>query len=136
MMKKWTVIFLPVIIALLSLGTAFGAEEITVYGTLIDTKCYGMNHSNKKDDHVTPKGKIEKCATMCAKMGIPVGLLVDGKIDGKVYFLAVPAPALADYMGKAVRVIGTKAFRDGLIVDKIELMKGDAFEEIEINTMM
>lgn len=95
-----------------------------------------MNHSNKMNDHKVPKGELENCASICAKMGIPVGLLVDGKIDGKVYFLAVPAPALANYMGKSVRVIGTKSYRDGMVVEKIGLMKGDTFEEIEIKTMM
>ena len=104
----------------------------TFTGILVDTKCYGMNEENVTNDHMSMK----KCGTMCAKMGIPVGLLLKGKKGGKVYVLTIPAPALADYMGQWVRVSGKMVFKSGLLPEKIEVKKGDVYEEIEINTMM
>lgn len=135
-MRKLIFFVIPVFVIFLSIKTSFAAGEVTVNGILIDTKCYGMNHNNFTNEHMTPDGEMPKCATMCAKMGVPVGLLVDGKVDGKVYFLAIPAPPLADYMGKTVRVKGLEAYKNGLIPEKIELIKGDEYEEINIKTMM
>lgn len=58
-------LFLTIIIFILSLDVALGAETITVYGTLIDTKCYGTNHSNNMNDHDTIKGELKNCASIC-----------------------------------------------------------------------
>jgi len=131
-LKKFIFILVPVVSIFFNINFSFAAKEMEVYGTLIDTKCYGMNHSNLEDDHMTIRGKMKSCTKMCAKSGIPVGLLVDGKIDGKVYTLAVPAPALADYMGKAVRVTGIMSIPNNIVPKKIELLKGDKFEEISL----
>jgi hypothetical protein len=138
-MKNKTMFFLLPFIIIgfnieLSYAYDYGGEKAakTYTGILIDTKCYGMNEENLTNEH----GSMKKCATMCAKMGIPVGLLLNGKKGGKVYVLTSPAPALADYMGKWVRVSGKKVFKGGLIPEKIEVKKGDVYEEIEINTMM
>lgn len=131
-MKNLTFVLTAFLVIFFNINFCFAQKEMEVYGTLIDTKCYGINHSNLEDDHMTISGKMESCAKMCAKSGIPVGLLVDGKIDGKVYTLAVPAPALADYMGKAVRVTGIMSIPNSIVAKKIELMKGDKFEEISL----
>ncbi len=146
MFRKLILILLPVFLipffletsygygSKLETGYGYGSSEKTksFSGILVDTKCYGMNNDNFTNDH----GKMKGCAVMCAKMGIPVGLLIDGKKGGKVYVLATPAPALADYMGEWARVSGVKAFKRGLIPKKIEIKKGDTYEEIKIETMM
>ena len=139
MIKKLTLFILPLFIIVFTTGlnltySGYGGEKSaeTFTGILVDTKCYGMNEDNFTNDHMSMK----KCATMCAKMGIPVGLLVKGKKGGKVYVLTIPAPALADYMGEWVRVSGKKAFKGGLIPEKIEIKKGDVYEEIDVKTMM
>lgn len=101
-------------------------------GILVDTKCYSMDNDNLGNEHMS----MEKCATMCAKMGIPVGLLIDGKKGGKLYILTLPAPALAEYMGQQVKVFGTKTSKGLIMPDKIEIKKGEKYEEIDIKTMM
>jgi hypothetical protein len=110
-------------------------KPTTVSGTLIDTKCYGMMPSNIANDHMTPKGKMPKCATACASMGIPVGVLTD---DGDVIVLVAPAASFADHMAHTIKVTGMKVF-DGssIIVDKAEVKGKDGkWTEVKIATMM
>jgi len=138
MFRKIIFIILPLFVMSLNLhfssGYDYGGEKSgkVFTGILVDTKCYSMNQDNFTNEHM----EMKKCATMCAKMGIPVGLLIDGKKGGKLYVLTLPAPALADYMGEKVRISGTKASKGVLIPDKIEIMKGDKYEEIDVSTMM
>ncbi len=136
MAKKMILVLIPILIISFVVNTSYGKKTKTFSGILVDTKCYGMNNDNFTNDHMTPKGNMPGCAAMCAKMGIPVGLLVDGKKGGKVYVLTVPAPACADYMGEWVRISGVKTFKRGLIPKKIEVKKGDSYEEVKIQTMM
>ncbi len=91
-----------------------------------------MDNDNITNDH----GEMKGCASMCSKMGIPVGLLIKGKKGGKVYVLAIPAPALADHMGKWARVTGVEKFKRGLVIEKIEVKEGDTYKEVKIQTMM
>ncbi len=133
MLKKLILVLLPILIISLVVNTSYGGKKAKTYsGILVDTKCYGMNNDNVTNDH----GDMKGCAVMCAKMGIPVGLLIDGKKGGKVYVLAIPAPSLADHMGKWARVTGVEKFKRGLIPEKIEVKKGDTYEEVKIQTMM
>ena len=116
-------------------------KEVTVSGTLVDTKCYGMNHDNVANEHTVPMadgkmGSMPNCATACANMGIPVGLLKDGKKDGDVFVLIVPSNALADRMAKEARVTGTLAYEGGIIPGKIEVKGADGWEEVAVATMM
>lgn len=140
MSKKLIPIMLAVFILPFFIETSYGygsGEKLKTFsGILVDTKCYGMNNDNFTNDHMSPKGNMPGCAAMCAKMGVPVGLLVNGKKGGKVYVLTIPAPALADYMGEWVRISGVKTFKRGLIPKKIEVKKGDSYEEVKIETMM
>ncbi len=110
-------------------------KSVTLSGTLIDTKCYGMNNDNMGTDHMTPKGKMSNCAAACAKMGIPVGLLIDGKKGGEVIFLVTPSMQLASHMAKKARVTGHKAI-GGLIPEKIEVMENGKWKEVKFGTMM
>ncbi len=137
MAKKMILVLIPILIISFvvntSYGGKYGVKKVKTYpGILVDTKCYGMNNDNITIDH----GKMKECAVMCAKMGIPVGLLIDGKKGGKVYVLTVAAPSLADHMGKWARVTGVEKFKRGLIPEKIEVKKGDTYEEVKIQTMM
>ena len=110
-------------------------KSVTLSGTLIDTKCYGMNNDNIGMDHMTPKGKVPNCAAACAKMGIPVGLLIDGKKGGKVVFLVTPSLQLADHMAKTARITGHKAI-GGLIPNKTEVLEHGKWKEVKFGTMM
>ena len=112
-------------------------KEITVIGTLVDTKCYGMNPDNWVVDHMTPKGKMPQCAQACAKMGIPVAVLADGKKGGDVTILITPAGTLADYMAKTVKVTGMPTFEGSVIPNNV-WFKNDKgkWEEVNITTMM
>lgn len=132
MFKKLIHILLPILIITFVVNTSYGKKAKTYSGILVDTKCYGMNNDNVTNNHDGMKG----CATMCAKMGIPVGLLIDGKKGGKVYVLTIPAPVLADHMGKWARVTGVEQFKRGLIPEKIEVKTGDTYEEVKVHTMM
>jgi len=137
MAKKIILVLIPILIISFAVNTSYGdkygvKKAKTYSGILVDTKCYGMNNDNITNDH----GKMKGCAVMCAKMGIPVGLLIDGKKGGKVYVLTVAAPSLADHMGKWARITGVEKFKRGLVPEKIEVKKGDTYEEVKIQTMM
>ncbi|HMB99001.1 MAG TPA: hypothetical protein VKM36_10990 [Balneolaceae bacterium] len=118
-------------------GEAIG-EKVTVTGTLVDTKCYGMMpEANKGNEHVVmhdgKKAKMPNCATACANMGIPVAVATD---DGETITIIAPAGQLADHMAKETRVTGTIAFAGGLIPDKVEVKDGKKWTEVSIQTMM
>ncbi len=138
-MKK--VISLAVAAAFVVGFSSNGPKEVTVTGTLIDTKCYGMNHDNVENAHYVKKDgekmKMPNCATACANMGIPAGLLEDGKKDGDVYVLITPSNAVADHMAKEARVTGELAYAGGIIPSKIEVKNDDGkWEKVKVATMM
>lgn len=119
------------------------SDQKTVTGTLIDTKCYGMNHDNHGNEHMVmkPDGtgmmQVASCATACASMGIPVGLLEGGKKDGKVFILVTPAGQLAEHAAKEARVTGQEAYPGAIIPMKVEVKNADGeWEEVHIATMM
>lgn len=112
-------------------------EEITVTGTLVGTKCYGMNNDNIANKHMTPKGEMPGCATACANMGIPAGVLKDGKKGGDLYILITPSTAIADHMGATVKATGMETFDHAIIPSKIMVKTKDGkWEEVKIATMM
>ena len=82
-------------------------KTITVTGQLIDTKCFSMNEMNKGPDHTTMKGEMKGCATLCAKLGIPVAVLTE---KGDAWTLVTPAQDLAEHMGSKARITGVKVF--------------------------
>jgi len=112
------------------------AKTVTVTGTLVDCKCYGMMHTNTGNDHMTPKGQVPACARACATMGIPVGVLKDGKPGGELIVLITPSPQLADHMAQQVRVVGMVPSRGSLIPEKIEVLEHGKWTEVKIATMM
>lgn len=113
---------------------ATAAQQTTVEGTLVDSKCFGMMPSNKGNDHQSPAGLMKSCATKCAKDGIPVAVL---QSNGKVLILAAPAKAFASHMAEHVRVVGKIPFEGTIIPEKVEVRSADGkWKEIEISTMM
>ncbi len=136
-MKK--LVSLMVAVAFVAAFTTEATKKVTVTGTLIDTKCYGMSHDNMANEHFVgaDKMKIPNCATACANMGIPAGLLKDGKKGGEVYILITPANAVADHMEKEARVTGEMAYAGGIIPSKIEVKNDKGkWEEVKVTTMM
>ena len=136
-MKKTRIITLSLALAL-ALGTGIAlaggeGEPQTVQGTLVDSKCFSMAPAkNAGNDHMTPKGTMKNCGTACANMGIPVSLLT---AEGKVFTLAVPASAVADYVGQEARATGMLHQRT-LVVKKLEVRDGNYWKEVKIATMM
>ena len=136
-----TVVWLGLIAGSLSVGPPAGVEAakkakpVVIEGTLIDTKCYSLDRANTGDDHQTKDGTIEGCAAACAQLGIPVAVLT-GKDDPTI--LIAPATELAEFMGRQVRVTGSKAFRGSAMrAETIEVRDADgAWKSIEFHTMM
>ncbi|MFO8232447.1 MAG: hypothetical protein R6U20_07255 [Longimonas sp.] len=114
----------------------------TVQGTLVDTRCYGMNQENVENEHVvkTPDDEmqtIEQCATACANMGIPAAILEDGEAGADTYVILAPAGQLADHMAKEVRATGNMALNGGIIPETFEVQNEDgSWEEVDIQVMM
>ena len=112
-------------------------EPQTVSGIIVDMKCYSMNSANSGDEHITPKGKMPACATVCAKMGIPVGIAVEDENGSELIVLISPSGAFADHMAKEAKITGTPALDGhGLIPDKIQVKTDGKWEEVKIATMM
>jgi len=113
---------------LLAAGLLAAAEkESTVEGVLVDAKCY-LGGGEKGNDHVGMKN----CGSECAKSGSPLGVLTSA---GKYYTLAAPAPQLADYVGQTVRATGAVKSAT-ILADKIEVKKGDKWEEVKFDSAM
>ena len=86
-------------------------ETVTISGTLIDMSCaakgkvmMGNNHNAENDDHMTPRGEVESCATMCLKGGQPAGIYSKGKIQATL--LANASLNLYKFAAKDVEVQG------------------------------
>ncbi len=125
MMKRVVILTLGLLLAAGLLAAA--EKESTVEGTLVDAKCY-LGGGDKGNDHMGMKN----CGSECAKSGSPLGVLTSA---GKYYTLAAPAPQLADYVGQTVRATG--AIKSATILaDKVEVKKGDKWEEVKFDSAM
>ena len=92
-------------------------ETVTISGKLIDMSCaakgqalMGSDHNAVNDTHMTPKGDMEQCATMCLKGGQPAGIYSDGKITATL--LANASLNLYKFAAKDVDVQGFWAGKD------------------------
>ncbi|MCL6506743.1 MAG: hypothetical protein K6T59_06940 [Bryobacteraceae bacterium] len=98
------------------LGQARG-KSVTISGEIVDTACY-IGHDSKGAAHA-------KCATMCAKAGIPLALL-DSR-SGLLYLPVSldhknPNERLLPFVEKKVQVTGTvleKAGMRGIVIRQI-----------------
>jgi hypothetical protein len=101
---------------------AEASEKKTVEGELVDTHCYAGGGATGADHGA-------KCGKQCAKSGIPVAVL----IDGKAWTLATNPAALADDVGKTVRVTGAQNTEAQVVVpDKVEVKDGDNWKEVPL----
>lgn len=129
-MMRRTILFLLVVSLAVGSGVVLAssapAKAQAIEGTLVDTKCY-LAMGAKTNDH----GSMKNCGSLCAKGGNPVGVVT---ADGKYYTLGVSAPAVADYVGQTVRASGT--VKSGVILpDKVEVKKGNSWQEIKTSPM-
>lgn len=113
----------------LALTATVGAQgkAISVEGTLVDSACY-LKSGATGNDHGAMKG----CGTACLKGGTPGGVLTK---DKKFHALIAPAGALADYVGKTVRVSG-KENNGSILPEKIQVNKNGKWEEVNLEAMM
>jgi len=94
----------------------------TVEGELVDTHCYTAGAATGE--------KHASCGAKCAKSGIPVAVLA----DGKAWTLATNPRALADAVGKTVRVTGVQSADAQCIApDKVEVKDGEKWKEVPMD---
>ena len=125
-MKRTTILSLVLVLAAgLSTALAGGeGEGQTIEGELVSAKCY-LRAGLSGNDHMGMKG----CGTACAKSGNPVGLLT---AEGKYYTLVIPAPQIADNVGRTLRASGP--IKSGsLVPDKLELKEDGSWTEVKID---
>lgn len=96
-------------------------ETVTISGKLVDMSCaakgqvlMGSDFNALNDTHMTPKGEMASCATMCLKGGQPAGLYEDGKLITSL--LANASLNLYKFAAKDVEVQG---FWAGTKKDKV-----------------
>ena len=125
-MKKSVAIVIFAVALALAAGSSFAAGK-NVEGVLVDTACY-LKQGAKTNDH----GPMKGCGTACAKGGLPVGILSG---EGKYVTLGVPAPMVADHVGKTVRASGE--VKEGVLLpDKLEVKEGTAWKEVKLGPTM
>ncbi len=127
-MRRLTIVALALVVLAGVSGAMFAAEKgKSVEGVLVDTACY-LKNGAKTNDH----GPMKGCGTACAKGGLPVGILSG---DGKYVTLGVPAPMVADHVGKTVRASG--AVKEGVLLpDKFEVNDGGKWTEVKLGPTM
>src|SRR5712692_7149597 len=112
----------------LALGVYGAVKEVTLEGTLVDSKCYLKDNSLTGNDH----GPVKGCGTMCLKGGTPAALLTK---DKKFHPIIASSTVLADYVGQTVRVSGT-LHSGAILADKVEVSKDSKWEEVKLGVMM
>lgn len=107
-----------ILTAFFGVGLLQAQKEITITGLVVDTGCY-MSHNTKGEKHV-------KCATACAKAGVPLALLEEA--SGTLYLpVAVDHKnqneKLLPYIEQKVKVKGSLMEKNGI--------KGFAIKSVE-----
>ncbi len=119
----------PILVLALAIGAGVSVaqKDVTLEGTLVDSKCY-LAMGEAGNDH----GAMKNCGTMCLKGGTPGGLLTK---DKKFHAIIAPSTALADYVGQTIRVQGSE-HNGSLMAKKVEVRKNGRWEEIKLGAMM
>ncbi len=113
-----------VVVSVFLVGLVLTGQQVTVEGELVSAKCY-LRADLTGNDHLGMKD----CGTACVRSGNPVGLLTP---EGTYYTLVIPAPEVADHIGRRLRASGIiKA--GSLVPDKLEMQEGDSWEEVAID---
>jgi hypothetical protein len=103
-----------------SAATLAGEKGEHIEGRLASAGC-NLNHK------AVIKNDRKGCAVFCARQGLPVGVMTK---EGKFIPLLVRTVEIAEYVEETVRVNGQMS--SGLfLVDKIEMLDGDEWKEIE-----
>ena len=98
----------------------------------------GSDRNALNDTHMTPKGEVASCATMCLKGGQPAGIYSDGKITATL--LANASVNLYKFAAKDVDVQGFWAGNDKNTVatfmpQKIRLQGTKEWTEVQTKQM-
>lgn len=119
----------PILVLALAIGAGVSVaqKDVTLEGTLVDSKCY-LAMGEAGNDH----GTMKNCGTMCLKGGTPGGLLTK---DKKFHAIIAPSTALADYVGQTIRVQGSE-HNGSLMAKKVEVRKNGRWEEVKLGAMM
>ncbi len=113
-----------VVVSVFLLGLVVTGQQVIIEGELVSAKCY-LRADLTGNDHLGMKD----CGTACVTSGNPVGLLTP---EGTYYTLVIPAPEVADHIGRRLRASGIiKA--GSLVPDKLEMQEGDSWEEVTID---
>ncbi len=125
-MKRATILTLAFVLAA-GISTAQSVNKVEgkmIEGELVSAMCY-LRAGLTGNDHMDMKG----CGTACVKSGNPVGLVT---ADGEYYTLVIPAPEIADHVGRTMRATGI--IRSGsLAPDKLEMQEGGSWKEVKID---
>jgi hypothetical protein len=108
-------------------GPLVAQQATTLEGTLVDGKCYLMNHANTGNDH----GSVKACGTMCLKGGTPAAVVTK---DGQFHPIMAAAGSFADIVGQTVRVTGPVE-GDSVLAKKVEVNKGGRWQEVKLTGM-
>lgn len=130
-MKRFAFRAAALVLALAAVGgvaTYVHAEEdgkkAVVEGEMVDMKCWlGMQ--------MPGGGKHATCALECAKKGLPVGIV--DKNTGQTFTVLAPAPGLAPYLGKTVRITGDLAGKSmAILPEELEVMEDGKWMKAEL----
>ena len=103
-------------------------DKAVIEGQVVDMKCWLAMQ-------MPGGGKHLKCAVKGAEMGIPAGVVE--KNTGQTFTLLAPAVGFGQYMGKTVRITGPIAAKSTAIIpEKLEVMEGDEWVEVELPESM
>jgi hypothetical protein len=127
-MRKNAWLFAAAAALLLAAGLYAAEKAVTLEGTLVDSKCYASDNSLTGNDH----GGMKECGTLCLKGGSPGGVLTK---DKKFHAILAPAPALAPYVGKTIRVEGS-LLGGSIVAKKVEVNQNGKWEEVKLGGMM
>jgi hypothetical protein len=127
-MRKTALVTLVAFALALAAGVYAAEKEVTLEGTLVDSKCYLADNSNVGNDHMG----VKQCGTICLKGGTPGALLTK---DKKFHAILAPSIALAPYVGQTIRVRGT-LHNGAIAANKVEAEKNGKWEEVKLGAMM
>jgi hypothetical protein len=127
-MRKVGTLLLVAIVFSVVVGLYAAEREVTLTGTLVDSKCYLADNSNTGNDHMGVKG----CGTICLKGGQPGALLTK---DKKFYPILASTQVLAPYVGQEIRARGT-LHSGAILPNKVEVSQNGKWEEVKLGTMM
>jgi len=129
-MTKILAVFGPLGLIIGIFAAILVAEDTTatLEGTLVCSKCYLTDHSLTNNYHFPMK----PCGTLCLENSSPAGLLTEDKV---LHAIIAPSKALAEYVGRKIRISGS--LHGNLILPtSVELDKSGQWEKIKLGNML